>query len=80
MRGAQQEAEARERWQVNKRLCRCWLMGGGAMTGGSGSMRGRGAGGWEATSQPVEQEKLDKRRSCQRTGGGATTSQMRGVG
>jgi len=50
------------------------------MTGGSGSMRGRGAGGWEATSQPVEQEKLDKRRSCQRTGGGATTSQMRGVG
>jgi hypothetical protein len=45
---------------------------------GGGSMRGEGAGGWEAMRQPAEQERLDERQNRQ-TGGYTTTSQIRGA-
>jgi hypothetical protein len=53
-------------------------MGGGATTGGSGSIRGGGAGRQEATQQPAKQERLYERQSRQ-MGGYTTTSQIRVV-
>jgi hypothetical protein len=49
-----------ERRQLDKRWG-CWLAGGGVAKGGGGLMRGRGAGGWEATQQQAKGERLDER-------------------
>jgi hypothetical protein len=62
-----------KRQQLDKRR-ECLLTGIGTATKGSGSMRGKGASGWEVRQQPAEQERLNKRQS-QWMGGYATTSQ-----
>ncbi len=77
LEGRNERRMCEKRWQLIKRRG-CRLMGGGAATEGGGLMSGGGAGGRETTQQSAERERLDERQS-RKTGGYATTSQIRGA-